>query len=63
MGKRKDSVEGVSLRDILNEAGKFLDKILSTGCLTSNPDGLLRYLVTESFKIVSMWTWYHCKTI
>ena len=25
MGKRKDSVEGVSLRDILNEAGMFLD--------------------------------------
>ena len=24
MGKRKDSVEGVSLRDILNEAGSFL---------------------------------------
>ena len=35
MGKRKDSVEGVSLRDILNEAGKFLDKLLSTGCFVS----------------------------
>ena len=46
MGKRKDSVEGVSLRDILNEAGKFLgvqcvDSILKD-CSQIPSDGVLQ---------------------